>query len=335
MSTQPIRIPYPEIVALLARILERSGRMLPDRAALCARLFADASRDGVPSHGLNRFHLLLKWIDAGTVIANAPLTRVSGAGALERWEGNFGPGPVNAWQSMARAIELARAHGIGCVALRNTNHWMRAGNYGWQAADAGMVGICFTNTIALMPAWGGTSRVRKLGNSPLVIAAPRAGGNHVVLDMAMSQYSWGKLSLFKQAGADAPLPAGFDAQGNETRNPDAVMNGGSGMPIGQWKGAGLSLMLDLLAASLSGGNATHQIRADNHERGVSQFFLAINPAPLGNAADMSRIIESIIADVTTDGAAYPGQRSLAVRRESEAQGVIVDEEVWTRITALG
>ncbi|HVT83109.1 MAG TPA: 3-dehydro-L-gulonate 2-dehydrogenase [Phycisphaerae bacterium] len=329
-----LHIPYAQVTSLLTQILEQSTAMLPARAALCARLFADASRDGVPSHGLNRFALLLKWIHAGTVIPNAEPTRVAGIGGLERWDGNFGPGPSNAWHSMARAIELARTHGIGCVALRNTNHWMRAGNYGWQAADAGCFGICWTNTIALMPAWGGRTRTRRLGNSPLVMALPRQGGAHLVLDMAMSQYSMGKLSLFKQAGTQAPLPAGFDLAGNETRDPAAILAGGSGMPIGHWKGAGLAMLLDVFAASLAGGNATHQLRADNNERGVSQIFMAISANALDGAAELSRIVEAVVADVQSEGAAYPGQRSVAARRESEQAGVPVDEAVWNGILAL-
>ena len=70
-----------------------------------------------------------------------------------------------------RAISIAKENGIGCVVLKNTNHWMRGGTYGWQAADAGCIGICFTNTIANMPPWGG--KEPKLGNNPLVIAVPR------------------------------------------------------------------------------------------------------------------------------------------------------------------
>jgi 3-dehydro-L-gulonate 2-dehydrogenase len=191
MAGDSVRVLYDDVRRILAEILVREG-LAEERADVCARLFADASRDGVPSHGLNRFGLLLKWMREGTIVANAELKRVSGIGGLERWDGGLGPGPWNAWKCMGRAIELARQHGIGCIGLRNTNHWMRAGNYGWQAADAGCVGVCWTNTIPLMPGWGnsGAGRGRRVGNNPLVIAVPHHGkdgaGGHLVLDMAMS-----------------------------------------------------------------------------------------------------------------------------------------------------
>ena len=81
---------------------------------------------------------------------------------------------------MQRAIALAKENNIGCVTVKNTNHWMRGGTYGWQAADAECIGICITNAIATMPPWGGIKP--RLGNNPLVIAVPRTEG-HVVLDM--------------------------------------------------------------------------------------------------------------------------------------------------------
>ena len=90
---------------------------------------------------------------------------------------------------MERAIALGREHGMGCVALANTNHWMRGGTYGWQAVDAGAIGICWTNTMANLPAWGAAEP--RVGNNPLVIAVPHARGP-VVLDMAMSQFSSGR-----------------------------------------------------------------------------------------------------------------------------------------------
>ena len=95
---------------------------------------------------------------------------------------------------------LGREHGVGCVALGNTNHWMRGGTYGWQAAEAGMIGICWTNTMPNLPPWGGVERV--IGNNPLVIAVPRAkragGAGHG--DVAVFLWSAGELS---QAGRDA------------------------------------------------------------------------------------------------------------------------------------
>ena len=84
-------------------------------------------------------------------------------------------------------MEIASVQGMGCVAIANTNHWMRGGSYGWQAADAGVIGICWTNTLANLPPWGAAEP--RVGNNPLVVAVPRADGP-VVLDMAMSQFSF-------------------------------------------------------------------------------------------------------------------------------------------------
>jgi 3-dehydro-L-gulonate 2-dehydrogenase len=124
-----MRISYSELQRVLRLILIKIG-FEDKRAELCARLFVDASRDGVESHGLNRFPRFIETIKIGTVDIQARLELVADHGAMQQWEGRQGVGNLNAFECMQRAISLARAHGVGCVALRNTNHWMRGGNYG-------------------------------------------------------------------------------------------------------------------------------------------------------------------------------------------------------------
>ena len=238
MTEQPdkssmIRIPYPEVCDVLSRILLRFGFM-EDRARFCAQLFADTSRDGVYSHGLDRFPRFVRGIRKGLVDVLATPTLVSTHGALEQWNGNRGVGNLNAWQSMARAIALSRQHGMGCVALANTNHWMRGGTYGWQAAEAGVIGICWTNTMPNLPPWGASDP--RVGNNPLVIAVPRPKG-HVVLDMAMSQFSYGALASYRMRGELLPMDGGFDSQGHLTRDPGAIELSARPLPIGYWKGS--------------------------------------------------------------------------------------------------
>ena len=148
-----MRVTYSELQDTIRRALVTTG-LAPDRAELCARLIAESSRDGVHSHGLNLVPRLIRMVRAGVVDPRAVPTRVSAVGAVERWDGHFGVGALNAYHCMAEAIAIARAHGIGCVALSNTNHWMRGGTYGWQAAEAGVIGICWTNTLPNLPPWG-------------------------------------------------------------------------------------------------------------------------------------------------------------------------------------
>jgi 3-dehydro-L-gulonate 2-dehydrogenase len=320
-----VRIPFGELHHALTRIVVGRG-MSAERADRCARLFVEASADGVSSHGLNRFPRFLRMIDNGSIDVHAEPIQRQALGALERWDGRRGPGNLNARAAMAGAIDLARRHGMGCVALANTNHWMRGGAYGWQAADAGVAAICWTNTLANLPPWGAVNP--RVGNNPLVVAFPRAAG-HVVLDMAMSQFSVGGLMARAARGERLPVAGGFDANGAMTDDPQAILDSQRLLPAGYWKGSGLALMLDLLAAGLAGGQATHEIATEpERETGLSQTFIAF--------AHVEPVADAVLAHFqsTARDARYPGERVLETRARSLRDGVEVDEAVWRQIQAM-
>jgi 3-dehydro-L-gulonate 2-dehydrogenase len=234
---------------------------------------------------------------------------------------------------MARAIALARGHAIGCVALANTNHWMRGGSYGWQAADAGVVGICWTNTLANVPPWGAADP--RVGNNPLVVAIPRRRG-HVVLDMALSQFSVGALTAYAARGEALPVAGGYDSAGSLTADAEAILASKRLLPVGFWKGSGLAFALDVIAASLSAGQATHQIPLEPElETGLSQVFIAIDPLTLGGEIDMDRIVDAAIAHLIggAGDVRYPGARTLAIRARSLREGIEVDDAIWAEVQA--
>jgi 3-dehydro-L-gulonate 2-dehydrogenase len=195
-----LRVPYTDLYDALKKALLQLG-LAEERAALSARLFAETTRDGVYTHGLNRFPRFAAMVRNGSIDVDAEAARTAGMGALERWDGHRGPGNLNAYAAMERTIALAREHGIGGVALANTNHWMRGGSYGWQAAEAGLFAMCWSNTLANVPAWGSTTPT--LGNNPLVIAVPRSTeqnpGGHVSIWRCRS-FLMGRLPRTVSAG---------------------------------------------------------------------------------------------------------------------------------------
>lgn len=331
-----IRVPYQEVLNALLAALVKLG-FTPERARLCAQLFADTSRDGVYSHGLDRFPRFVRGIRKGLVDVHASPELVSSHGSLERWNGNSGPGNLNAYQSMARAIALSRQHGVGCVALANTNHWMRGGTYGWQAAEAGVIGMCWTNTMPNLPPWGASDP--RVGNNPLIIAVPRPQG-HVVLDMAMSQFSYGALASYRARGEQLPLDGGFDSKGQLTRDPGAIETSERPLPIGYWKGSGLALMLDLMAGLLSGGLFTHQIAASPEEESrLSQVFVAFDLPSIADSTAAAQLADQVIHHVefskrTGERVRYPGQHVLETRRENMAKGIPVQPSVWKEIQGI-
>jgi len=320
-------ISYEELKTKLENILRRL-EFSEQKAELCSKIFADNSRDGVHSHGVNRFPVFVEYAKQGIINIHGEPKMIEREGVIEHWEGNLGPGIYNATLAMKRAIKLGKENNIGCVTLRNTNHWMRGGTYGWQAAEEGCIGICATNTIANMPAWG--SKEPRLGNNPLVIATPRKKG-HIVLDMAMSQFSYGKLQEYELAGKDLPVPGGYDEFDVLTNVPGKIRQSQRTLPIGYWKGSGLSLMIDLLVAGLSGGKTVAEITNSGKEFGLSQIFICIDAKNVSKS-----IIENII--LFTKGkdisVRYPGEQVLASRTKSLKEGITINDKIWEEVERL-
>jgi len=308
-----------------------------EKAQACAEVFTTNSIDGVYSHSVNRFVSFIKLVENGYVIPNNEPERVHGINALEQWDGKLGAGVINAMKATHRAMHIARDHGMGCVALANTNHWMRGGYYGWQAAKNNFVFIAWTNTIANMPAWGAIDS--RLGNNPLVIAVPY-NGQAIVLDMATSQFSYGALEMAKLKGENLRVHGGFNIKGELTKKPSEVLESKRVLPVGYWKGAGLSLLLDILTAILSNGLSTHEITERKMEYGLSQVFIAIDLQQLKNYKGIESCINNIITDYkqsTTEGEneiIFPGERVLKTREKNLKDGIPVMKKVWSEIESL-
>jgi len=332
------RISFAELKAEFKRVLIKKG-CDEATADLSAQLMTETSCDGVYSHGVNRFPRVVEYIDKGYIDVKAKPTKTDGMGAFERWNGNLGLGNVNAKLSMDRAIALAREHGIGCVALANTNHWLRGGSYGWQAADAGCVGICWTNTQPNMPAWG--ARDRRIGNNPFIMAVPRKEG-HVVVDIAMAQFSYGQMENKALRGELLPVPGGYDEQGNLSCDPKEIAKTWRVLPIGYWKGSALSIVLDLVATVLSGGRSVSAIgKMTSDEYSLSQMFIAMDATRIAGedylAAAVNEVLDNLHGSTRVDAAKpvlYPGENSLAIRNSNLANGIPVDDGVWAKIQSL-
>lgn len=332
-----MRVKYDDMVKEFVRVLNKYG-ITGEDAELSAKLYADASRDGVHTHGLQRFPKFINSIKNGSVDVTKRAIRVESYGALERWDGQKGPGNLNAYKCMDRAIELAKENTVGIVGLRNTNHWMRPGNYGIQATEKDCIAILWTNTVPNMPAWGGKDA--KVGNNPVVLAVPHKG-EPVLLDVAMSMFSYGKLEKLKREGKETPVDGGYNKEGKVTRNPAEILETHQVFPIGYWKGSGLSLLLDLIASAVAGGNTSRLVGTLPTETELSQFFMAIDLSKFPDRERIDQEIENTLEDLRASipmdakhPVHAPGDGTRKVREESMKEGVFVDDILWKTVLEM-
>ena len=333
-----IRVSYEELFNEFKRVLASRG-FEEKMAADAATVFAQNSLDGIYSHGINRFPRVVSYLDKGEIKPENVATCIDAHGAMERWDGHRGFGPLNAKRAMDRACELAKEYGIGCVALGNNNHWMRGGTYGWLAADNGCIGICWSNTQPNMPAWGGKDR--KIGNNPFIYAVPKSNGEHVVVDCAVSQFSYGKIEDCRLNGRQLPVPGGYDTKGNLTTDPAEIEKTWRVLPMGYWKGSGLSIVLDLIATVLTNGNSVSKIGTFGDEVGLTQIMIAIDPSKFNTTEETDAIVDEILADVKSSQPVeengevyYPGELELKNIRENKEKGIPVVEEVWESVLKM-
>jgi 3-dehydro-L-gulonate 2-dehydrogenase len=336
-NTSTVYIPVKEMYTEFVRILKKHGFSDP-KAGKCADIFTINSLEGVYSHGVNRFARFIESIEDGHVKPDAEPSLNHSSGSIEQWNGNLGPGPLNAVFATDRAISIAKEKSIGLVAIANTNHWMRGGTYGWHAAKKGYAFIGWTNTYANMPAWG--AKDPRLGNNPFVLAVP-FNDEAIVLDFAMTQYSYGKMESYLNDEKQLPYPGGFNSRSELTTEPGDILETWRTLPIGYWKGAGLSLLLDILAATLSGGFSTHEITQNKAEYALSQIFIVIDLEQLGNYPAINHTINKIVTDIKASVQVddnhtirYPGENIIKTRNENLNSGIPVKKKIWEKIVTL-
>lgn len=336
-----MRLSFDEIQSEIKRVFMKYG-LSEEKADICARIHTESTYDGIYSHGTNRVARFVDYIRKGWVDVNAEPTLEKDLGALKVYNGNMGPGILNALYACDRAMELADDYGIGMVGLKNTTHWMRGGTYGLYAARKGYAAIMWTNTEACMPPWG--AKECRLGNNPFVMAVPGPdGGPALQLDMAISQYAYGKLQVTRLAGKKLPFPGGFDKNGNITDDPGAIEESMRIMPIGYWKGSSFSFMLDILGAVLTDGVGAADLDAEKKGScgGCSQVMIVIDPKKITAREQMDETIKKAIEYIksaqlaeNSNGVMAPGEDYVRFNREHDEKGIFVDDSVWEEIREL-
>lgn len=312
--------------------------MTPESATRLAAGFVEMANEGTYSHGINRFPVFIDQVDKGQIKLNAEPECVNSMGALEQWDCHFGPGVLNGLVCSDRAMELARQYGIGMVGMRNSNHWMRGGAYVLRMARQGFAGIASTNSVAVMPAWGGKDH--RIGSNPLIMAV--AGDPPVVVDCSMSQYSYGQLQNYVLADKELPVVGGFDDNGEMTKDPHVLWKNKRLLPMGFWKGSSMSIVLDMMLTAITGGNSVPALTEDmGGEFGVSQFLIAIDLSKTMDqgryAQEMQRIRDYVLASEPAEtGSVFIAGSEIQnyIDRHKAAGGIEINDEIWKQINAL-
>ncbi|GAB4060687.1 Ldh family oxidoreductase [Uliginosibacterium sediminicola] len=336
-SEQDFRIPYPQLVEALSTAMQAHG-LAPELADIEAQIMAEADLHGVPSHGVRMLPALLRGFDEGRAHARPELRWERDFGAICVLDGDNGPGRYVALTAMQAAVERASRFGVGVCLAKRTTHWGRAHAYALRAAQAGCIGLCTTNAIQTMAAWGARGAV--IGNNPIAIGVPRAAGlAPVVLDLAMSQAAVGKVTTWLREGRSLPEGWGVDAEGKPSTDARAILSGAVS-PMGGHKGAGLALMMEFLTAALGGGLFCSEMRATKGlETDASKLFLAFNIEAFG-APDFHAEVERYLDYLRTEASfreafLFPGERGWQDCARNEALGVPLHAEIVDQLRQAG
>ena len=267
-------------------------------AAIAARCLVRADLRGVDTHGIVRIPGYLKRIEAGLVDPAPELAFESVGPSVARLDGRNGLGFVIATRAVDHAIRLAAEHGIGLIGVRNSTHYGMGATYLLQAIEAGYGAMVWTNASPAMPPWG--AKVEMFGTSPFAVGMPAPGSVPFVLDMSPTVVARGKIRKAEREGRSIPEGWAVDAGGNSTTDPSEALKGGL-LPIGGPKGAGLSMMMDILCGVLTGarfaGDVGDQYKAFDRPQGVGHFILVFRPDLFVSADEAAARMENLVDTV--------------------------------------
>ncbi|SAL77737.1 malate/L-lactate dehydrogenase [Caballeronia arvi] len=303
-------------------------------AAAKALVYADAR--GLSSHGVARLPMYLAQLRNGRVdgAAKPVIVRDKGAAFLVDAADGLAFGACEL--AVATGIERARTFGTAAASVTRSHHF-GAGAYHLEAVGAaGLVGLAFSNAPGSMPVWGGTRPL--LGTNPIAAVFPRANAAPLMIDLSLSQVARGKIMVAARDGK--PIPEGWatTADGQPTTDARAALNGMM-LPFGGAKGAVLALMVELLAAALSGAQfgseAGSFLTEDGPRSGVGHLFWLLDPDALAGSRVYQQRIETLIElMLVDDDVRLPGDRRHEIAAASERDGIALDRKLFEQLQAL-
>ena len=324
-----------ELTALLQQIFERHGT-----SAAVAQVLADncarAQRDGSYSHGVFRIpgylsSLASHWVDGQAV----PVVEDVASGFVRVDAANGFAQPALA-AARGLLVEKARSAGIAVLAIRNSHHFAALWPDVEPFAEEGLVALSVVNSMTCVVPHGASKPL--FGTNPIAFAAPRAGGSPIVFDLATSAIAHGDVQIAARKGHTLPAGMGVDKHGEATENPKEILDGGALLPFGGHKGSALSMMVELLAAALTGGNFSFEFDWSKHPGAqtpwTGQLLIVIDPSKSAGNNFAERSAELVRQMQGVGLERMPGDRRFIERAKSLSDGIVLGEEELAKLRAL-
>ena len=342
-----IHVPAGALTDFCAEIFQRVGSR-PEEARAVAASLVNANLTGHDSHGVLRVPRYVDWVRSGDTVPNQTIARLVDTPVIAVLDGRHGFGQIVAPEAVDIGVAKAKAAGLSAVALRNSGHVGRVGEWAERAAAAGMISIHFVNAAGsiLVAPFGGVER--RLSTAPFCVGIPREGADPIVLDFATSLVAEGKVNVASFGGKPLPPDALIGPDGALSGDP-ALLYGplageghrnhalglGAIRAFGEHKGSGLALICELLGGSLTGNGATGPDR--KFANGMFSLYLdpdQIDPSHVFDA-DMARYLAWFREAKAAPGEAVltPGEPERIARAKRMATGVPLPEEAWEAILA--
>jgi LDH2 family malate/lactate/ureidoglycolate dehydrogenase len=310
-------------------------------AHLVADSLVRADLWGHQSHGVMRLSWYVARIRAGVVQAVTQPELIVDAGAVAVLDGRDGVGQVIASQAALESIRRAKAHGIGAVAVRNSNHFGTAAYFTRLATPEGCIGLLTTNASPAMAPWGG--RKKTVGNNPWSVAAPIGSHPPMVLDIANTVVARGKIFLARQKGLPIPTGWAINAAGESTTDPVEAL-AGIILPMGGHKGYAISVALDVLSGILTGsafGTSVHGPYQAEHRGGCGHLMIALNIETFLPLTEFNIRMERLIDELKSvplakgfDEIFYPGEIEARNEERYLREGLQLPEETLADLAKL-
>jgi (2R)-3-sulfolactate dehydrogenase (NADP+) len=323
-----------DLTALVTRALV-ANRTSAANAASVARALVAAEIDGQSGHGISRVASYAGQAKVGKVDGNAvpkATTTKPGAVLIDAAHGFAYPALDLA---VGQLPGMAKTNGIASAAITRSHHAGVAGHTVERLAEHGMVALMFANTPSAMAATGGKTAL--FGTNPLAFACPMAGRPPLVIDLALSTVARGKIVVAARDGKAIPLGWAVDASGQPTTDAKAAL-AGTLLPLGGAKGAALALMVEVLAAALTGANFAFEASPFLDDKGgppgTGQLLLAIDAGAFGAGGGMMQRVAVLAGAIEADGARLPGSRRHALRATANRDGLAVDASVLGAIQTM-